>query len=202
VVIPPGGTFSFNRYLIDVVEANGYEDAYVIFGNRTVLGPGGGVCQVSSTMFRAAFYGGFPIVERWAHAYRVGYYEPPVGMDATVFAPDVDLKFKNDTGAYLLVEPIIDEKNTTLTFNLYGTKPNREVKLVGPEVSNVKPHGPDIYNDDPSLPKGVVKQVDFSVDGEDVTVYREIYIGGQLSTRDKFFSRYAPWQAIFQRGTR
>ncbi|MGB8648958.1 MAG: VanW family protein, partial [Anaerolineae bacterium] len=149
VVIPPGGVFSFDKYLVDVVEANGYEDAYVIFGNRTVLGPGGGVCQVSSTMFRAAFWGGFPIVERWAHAYRVGYYEPPVGLDATVFAPDVDFKFKNDTNAYLLIEPVLDEKNTTLTFNLYGTKPNREVKMVGPEETNVKPHGPAIYNDDP-----------------------------------------------------
>jgi vancomycin resistance protein YoaR len=202
VVIPPGGTFSFDQYLIDVVEANGYEDAYVIFGNRTVLGPGGGVCQVSTTMFRAAFWGGFPIVERWAHAYRVGYYEPPVGLDATVFAPDVDLKFLNDTGAYLLIEPVIDEANTTLTFNLYGTKPNREVKMEGPEVTNIKPHGPAIYNDDPSLAKGVVKQVDFAVDGEDVTLYRDIYVDGQLVKHEKFFSRYAPWQAIYQVGTR
>ncbi len=201
VVIPPGATFSFDKYLIQVVEANGYEDAYVIFGNRTVLGPGGGVCQVSTTAFRAAFWGGFPIVERWAHAYRVGYYEPPVGLDATVFAPDVDFKFKNDTGAYLLIETIVDEKNTTLTFNFYGTKPNREVKMVGPEVTNVKPHGPAIYNDDPSLPKGTVKQVDFAVDGEDVTLYREIYVDGQLTKRERFFSRYAPWQAIYNRGT-
>jgi vancomycin resistance protein YoaR len=202
VVVPPGSVFSFDKYLIDVVEANGYEDAYVIFGNRTVLGPGGGVCQVSTTAFRAAFFGGFPIVERWAHAYRVGYYEPPVGLDATVFAPDVDFKFKNDTDAYILIEPVIDEKNTTLTFNFYGTKPNREVKMIGPDEANKKPHAPAIYNDDPSLPKGVVKQVDFAVDGEDVTVYREIYVNGQMVKRDRFFSRYAPWQAIYQRGTR
>jgi vancomycin resistance protein YoaR len=202
VVIPPGATFSFDKYLIQVVEANGYEDAYVIFGNRTVLGPGGGVCQVSTTAFRAAFWGGFPIVERWAHAYRVGYYEPPVGLDATVFAPDVDFKFKNDTDAYLLIETVVDEKSTTLTFNFYGTKPNREVKLVGPDVTNVKPHPPAIYNDDPTLPKGTVKQVDFGVDGEDVTLYREIYVDGQLIKRERFFSRYAPWQAVFMRGTR
>lgn len=202
LVVPPGATFSFDKNLIDVVEANGYEDAYVIFGNRTVLGPGGGVCQVSTTAFRAAFWGGYPIVERWAHAYRVGYYEPPVGLDATVFAPDVDFKFKNDLDSYLLIETVFDEKNTTLTFNFYGTKPNREVKLVGPDVTNVKPHGPTIYNDDPTLAKGTLKQVDFAVDGEDVTIYREIYVDGQLSKRDKYFSRYAPWQAIYQRGTR
>lgn len=202
LVVPPGATFSFDQNLIDVVEANGYEDAYVIFGNRTVLGPGGGVCQVSTTAFRAAFWGGFPIVERWAHAYRVGYYEPPVGLDATVFAPDVDFKFKNDLDTYLLIETSVDEKNTTLSFNFYGTKPNREVKLVGPEVTNLKPHGPAIYNDDPTLAAGTVKQVDFAVDGEDVTIYREIYVDGQLAKREKFFSRYAPWQAIYQRGTR
>ena len=202
LVVPPGATFSFDKNLIDVVEANGYEDAYVIFGNRTVLGPGGGVCQVSTTAFRAAFWGGYPIVERWAHAYRVGYYEPPVGLDATVFAPDVDFKFKNDLDSYLLIETVFDEKSTTLTFNFYGTKPNRDVKLVGPEVTNVKPHGPAIYNDDPTLPKGTVKQVDFSVDGEDVTIYREIYLGGELTNRERFFSRYAPWQAVYQRGTR
>lgn len=202
VVVPPGETFSFVKYLSEVVEANGYEDAYIIFRNRTILGPGGGVCQVSSTLFRAAFFGGFPIVERWAHAYRVSYYEPPVGLDATVFAPDVDFQFTNDTGAYILIEPGIDEKNTTLTFNFYGTKPNRQVKLIGPEVTNVKPHGPPIYTDDPSLPKGTLKQVDFAVDGEDVTIFREIYVNGQLVKRDKFFSRYQPWQARYLRGTR
>jgi vancomycin resistance protein YoaR len=202
LVVPPGATFSFDQNLIDVVEANGYEDAYVIFGNRTVLGPGGGVCQVSTTAFRAAFWGGYPIVERWAHAYRVGYYEPPVGLDATVFAPDVDFKFKNDLDSFLLIETSVDEANTTLTFNFYGSKPDREVKMVGPDVTNIKPHGPAIYNDDPTLAKGTVKQVDFAVDGEDVTLYREIYVGGQLVKRERFFSRYAPWQAIYQRGTR
>ena len=79
VVIPPGATFSFIKHLKEIVEANGYEDAYVIFGDRTVLGPGGGVCQVSTTMFRAAFFAGFPIVERWEHAYRVDIMSHPRG---------------------------------------------------------------------------------------------------------------------------
>ncbi len=202
IVVPPGAVFSFDKYLNEVVEANGYEDAYVIFGNKTVLGPGGGVCQVSSTAFRAAFFGAFPIVERWAHAYRVSYYEPPVGLDATVFAPDVDFKFKNDTNSYILIETNADVPNLTLTFNFYGTKSNREVKLVGPEVTNIKPHAADVYQDDPTLPKGTIKQVDFGVDGEDVTIYREIYVNGQMIKRDKFFSRYAPWTAVYLRGTR
>ena len=202
VVVPPGGTFSFDQFLGEVVEANGYDDAYIIFADRTVLGPGGGVCQVSSTVFRAAFFGGFPIVERWAHAYRVSYYEPPMGLDATVFAPTVDLKFTNDTSAYLLIEPKLDLKNLTLTINFYGTKPNRTVEMEEPIVEKVVPHGPAIYTDDPTLKKGVTKQIDFAHDGADVTVYRKIMVNGQLVKRDKFFSRYEPWVARYLVGTK
>jgi len=203
IVVPPGATFSFVKNLSEIVEANGYADAYVIFGNKTVLGPGGGVCQVSTTMFRAAFFAGFPITERWEHAYRVGYYEPPVGLDAAVFVPTADLKFVNDTPNYILIEPVIDIPNSRLTFNFYGTKPNgREVKMTDPVVSNIVPHPPTKYIDDPTLPRGTTKQIDFAVDGEDVTLYREIYQNGQLVTREKFFSHYSPWQAVFLRGTR
>lgn len=203
VVIPPGATFSFIKYLTEIVEANGYEDAYVIFGDRTVLGPGGGVCQVSTTMFRAAFFAGFPITERWEHAYRVGYYEPPKGLDAAVFVPSADMKFVNDTPNYILIEPVLDAKNLRLTFNFYGTKPNgREVKMTEPEVSNKVPHPPTKYIDDPNLARGKTKQIDFAVDGEDVVLYREIYQNGQLVTREKFKSHYDPWQAVYLRGTK
>lgn len=202
VMIPPGGTFSFVKYLSEIVEANGYEDAYVIFGDRTVLGPGGGVCQVSTTMFRAAFFAGFPIVERWPHAYRVGYYEPPKGLDAAVFVPSADVKFVNDSPGYILIEPVFDLKNTILTFNFYGTKLKREVKMTEPVVTNQVPHPPTKYIDDPTLPKGTTKQVDFAVDGEDVTLYREIYQDGKLIAKTKFFSHYDPWQAVYLRGTR
>lgn len=202
VVIPPGGTFSFNEYLGDVVEANGYDDAYVIFQDRTVLGPGGGVCQVSTTMFRAAFWGGYPIVERWAHSYRVGYYEPPVGLDATVFSPTVDFKFKNDTDNYILIEPIFDAKKTTLTFNFYGTKPNRTVTMQDPIQEKVIPHGPAIYTNDPTIKKGVTKQVDTAHDGMDVTIWRTITVNGQAVKKEKFFSRYQPWVARYLVGTK
>lgn len=202
IVIPPGGTFSFVQYLGDVVEANGYDDAYIIFADRTVLGPGGGVCQVSTTVFRAAFFGGFPIIERWAHAYRVGFYEPPVGLDATVFAPSVDLKFKNDTEAYLLIQPKLDLKANTLTFNFYGTKPNRTVEMEEPIMEHIIKHGPPIYTEDPTLKKGVTKQVDFAHDGADVTVWRKIIVNGQVVKREKFFSRYEPWVARYLVGTK
>ncbi len=202
IVVPPGATFSFDQHLGDVVEANGYDDAYIIFADRTVLGPGGGVCQVSTTVFRAAFWGGFPIVERWAHAYRVGYYEPPVGLDATVFAPTVDFKFKNDTEAYLLIQPKLDVRANTLTFNFYGTKPNRTVEMQDPIQEKVIPHGPAIYTDDPTLKKGVTRQIDFAHDGVDVTIWRTIKVNGQEVKKDKFFSRYEPWVARYLVGTK
>ena len=75
VIIPPGEIFSFNEHLGDVSAEAGYDESLIIFGNRTTVGIGGGVCQVSTTVFRAAFFGGFEIVERWAHGYRVGWYE-------------------------------------------------------------------------------------------------------------------------------
>lgn len=202
VVVPPGAVFSFNQFLGEVVEANGFDDAYIIFADRTVLGPGGGVCQVSSTVFRAAFFGGFPIVERWAHAYRVSYYEPPIGIDATIFSPSVDLKFRNDTEAYLLIQPKLDLRNTTLTFDFYGTKPNRTVEMEEPIMENIIKAGPAIYTDDPTLKKGTTKQIDFAHDGADVTVWRKILVNGQVVKRERFFSRYEPWVARYLVGTK
>ncbi|RME65892.1 MAG: hypothetical protein D6790_01150, partial [Caldilineae bacterium] len=106
VVIPPNGIFSFNSIVQDVSAANGFEDSLIIWGDRTAVGVGGGVCQVSTTVFRAAFLGGFPLVERYNHGYVVSWYGEP-GMDATIFTPNVDFKFRNDTDAYLLVQPIV-----------------------------------------------------------------------------------------------
>ena len=88
-LVAPGETFSFNQTLGDVTQFTGYQQAYIISNGKTILGDGGGVCQVSTTLFRAILNAGLPIVERAAHAYRVGYYEQdsPPGLDATVFGP-------------------------------------------------------------------------------------------------------------------
>jgi vancomycin resistance protein YoaR len=98
-VIAPGEEFSFNRYLGTISETDGYEVGLIIFGGRTIEGVGGGICQVSTTMFQTAFYAGFPVTERWEHGYMVGYYGDGEGqgMDATVYSPIVDLKFINNT---------------------------------------------------------------------------------------------------------
>ena len=89
VIVKPGEVFSFNHNLGDVSLDTGYAEALIIYNGRTIKGVGGGVCQVSTTAFRAAFNGGYPIIERWPHAYRVGWYErgSGPGLDASVFSP-------------------------------------------------------------------------------------------------------------------
>jgi vancomycin resistance protein YoaR len=201
LVIPPGGTFSFNEHLGEVSAATSYEESIIIWGNRSAVGIGGGVCQVSTTAFRATFWGGYPITERWAHGYRVGWYEPPVGMDATVYSPQVDFKFVNDTPHYLLIETETDLKACAVAFRFYSTKTGRTVEMEGPFEANVVPHGSDVYQEDPTLPKGTTKQIDWAHDGVDVTVYRIVKEGDKVLWKDTFFSRYRPWQAVYLVGT-
>ena len=193
--------FSFNEHLGEVTPEKGYKDAWVIFGDRSILGPGGGVCQVSTTVFRAAFWGGYPIVERWAHTYRVGWYEPPVGLDATVYSPDVDFRFENDTDFPILIQMHMDEEADTLTVDFLGARPDRTVEMEGPYIENVIAPGPTIYLEDPSLPVGTTEQVDWSHEGADVTIYRIIKRGDTVIAREAIFSRFQPWQARFLVGT-
>lgn len=202
VVVPPGGVFSFIEPLGNASEADGYQEAYIIYGDRTVVGIGGGVCQVSTTCYRAAWWAGLPILERTPHAFRISWYEPPLGMDATVFAPTVDLKFQNDTPAYLLIQTEVDRANSTLTFRFYGTRPDRVVEMEGPYTSNVIPAPAPIYENDPTLPRGTTKQVGSAHDGVDVTTYRVIKQNGQVIERERFFTRFQPWAARYLVGTK
>ncbi|MFN3334241.1 MAG: VanW family protein, partial [Caldilinea sp.] len=195
VVIPPNGIFSFNNIVRDVSSANGFEDSLVIWGDRTAVGVGGGVCQVSTTVFRAAYEGGFPIVERYNHGYVVDWYGEP-GLDATIFTPTVDFRFRNDTGAYLLIDPVVDSANGVITFNFYGTRPNRTVTVSKPEITDViKPEAP-VYTVDESLAPGQIKQVEWQKDGMTVTVTRTIVENGTTRT-DTLRSKYQPWRAVY-----
>ena len=203
VLVAPGDTFSFNDILGDVSSLTGYKQAYIIQDGRTVLGDGGGVCQVSTTLFRAALNAGLPIVERKAHAYRVGYYEQdsPPGIDATVYAPLADLKFKNNTPAYILIQSTFNAAKLAMSFEIYGTPDGRKVTLTKPVVSDQVPPAEDLYQDDPTLPKGQIKQIDFSAWGAKVVFNYQVTLNGQTLTDQKFVSYYHPWQAIFLRGT-
>lgn len=210
LVIPPGELFSFNRYVGDISPEAGFVEGFVIFGDRTVRGVGGGVCQVSTTAFRAAFYGGYPIEERWAHGYRVGYYEiggEGVGMDAAIYIPDreageggeLDFTFRNDTPHHLLIETTVYPGSSMLEFRFYSTNPGRQVVKAGIEVSEVAPPAPTQYVANPDLGAGQQLQVDWAAEGAYVRVTRIITdASGAEINRFVFASRYQPWGAVVQ----
>lgn len=133
VLLKPGDTFSFGALLGDVGPEQGYAKSYVILDGKQDTDYGGGLCQVSSTAYRAALLAGLPIVERHNHAFAVSYYTEPYGVpgvDATIYYPQVDMKFKNDTGAHILIQT--EMKGTTLKFRFYGTKTKSGV-IRGPQ---------------------------------------------------------------------
>ena len=202
-LVKPGDTFSFNDTLGDVSQFTGYQQAYIISEGKTILGDGGGVCQVSTTLFRAILNGGLPVIERAAHAYRVGYYEQdsPPGLDATVYGPSPDLKFKNDTPGYILIEATASPKNYSLVFELYGTSDGRVATTTKPVVTNVTPALPTVYQDDPTLPTGTLKQTDFSAAGATVKFNYSVTRAGETIYQKAFVSNYRPWAAVYLRGT-
>lgn len=204
VMVPPGEVYSFNNSVGEISGANGYASAYIISNGRTVLGDGGGVCQTSTTLFRAALNAGLPIVKRNPHAYRVRYYEldQPLGFDAAIYQPYLDFQFKNDTSGHVLIETVPDEENSRLTFRLYGTSDGREVALTEPVISGESPPPEPLYQDDPSLAKGVVRQVDFAAWGATSTFTRTVVRDGEVIIEDDFTTRYQPWRAIYLVGTK
>lgn len=138
LVIKPGEEFSFNKFLGDVDAANGYLPELVIKRTGTVPEFGGGLCQVSSTAFRAAMKAGLPIVERRNHSYAVRYYAPQ-GTDATIYPGVTDFRFKNDLTSHLLIRTRIE--GDKLYFDFYGTKDNRVVMLEDPYTYDRKANG-------------------------------------------------------------
>lgn len=201
-LVAPGEEFSFAKTVGDVSAFTGYQQAYVIQNGKTVLGDGGGVCQVSTTLFRAVLSAGLPVTERHAHAYRVGYYEEdgPPGIDATVYVPSVDFRFKNDTGHYILIQTAVDPSILRLTFYIYGQSDGRTVSMTSPIVSNITPALPTIYTDDPTLPQGTLKQVDFAANGATVKFSRTVMKDGKVYIADSYTSVYQPWAAAYLRG--
>lgn len=136
ILIKPGEEFSFVKNLGEVDGDHGYLPELVIKNNATEPDFGGGICQVSSTAFRAAIYSGLKITARRNHAYPVSYYAPH-GMDATVYVPYPDMKFINNTPGHILIQTKIE--GTKLTFSFYGTNDGRTVKVDGPKIIERQP---------------------------------------------------------------
>lgn len=204
VLIPKGETFSYNKSVGDISVQTGYKQAYIIQDGKTILGDGGGICQTSTTIFRTALNAGLPITERHAHSYRVKYYEndQKPGLDATVFAPRVDFRFKNDTPAALLIQMTVDKEKKKLTLTFYGTRDGREVTLSPIRVTGYRPPPEAQFIDDPTLPRGTQKQVDFAATGATSKFDYLVKRNGEVLQQRTFVSNYRPWQAIFLVGTR
>jgi len=136
VVIPQGGSYSFNRVGGWVTYAKGYKNGEVIFGKEAKYVAGGGVCQVSTTMYRAAVYAGLEIENRKNHSWDVSYYRDIHGVDAAIYPPGgLDLSFRNDTPGPILVHTYVDEENKNVYFEMYGTSDGRSVSLGEPEIT-------------------------------------------------------------------
>lgn len=209
VLVAPGETFSMAKYLGDISLDNGYAEALIIYGGRTIKGVGGGVCQVSTTLFRTAFFGGYPINERFAHAYRVSYYEQRAngsldpllaGLDATVYFPLVDFKFTNDTPYWLLMEVYFNGPARTLTWKFYSTSDGRTVTYDTTGPINVVPAPPPVIQVNEELKAGEVRQVDWAADGADVIINRVVMRDGKIYFVDKFQTHYEPWRAVCEYG--
>jgi len=204
IVVPPGKTFSFNHHLGEVTAEAGYDESYITAGEQLAIEVGGGICQVSTTAFRAAFWGGYPIVERWYHNHRVGYYElrgAGVGMDATVYSPHVDFKFVNDRPYPLLIETEVEEGAHRLVFRFYSTDDGRRVEKEGPEITDEAEPGPPIYQLDETLAPGTVIRWQSAVNGMTATIERRVYDAeSNLLYNDTFVSKYAPRRAAYHYG--
>lgn len=140
ILIKPGEEFSFVKILGDVDGEHGYKQELVIKKGVTEPEFGGGVCQVSTTAFRAAIYTGLEITARKNHAYPVHYYTPH-GMDSTVYVPNPDLKFKNNTPGHILVKTDLNIEKKELIFRFYGTSDGRKIEVDGPHILSRQPDG-------------------------------------------------------------
>ncbi|NMB61925.1 MAG: hypothetical protein GYA18_06240 [Chloroflexi bacterium] len=209
LLVAPGEVFSMAEAMGEISLDTGFTEALIIYNGKTIEGVGGGVCQVSTTLFRTAFFAGYPILERYPHAYRVSFYEKTAGnqrdinlagLDATVYVPLVDLKFQNDTPYWLLMEAYVYPESSQIVWKFYSTNDGRQVKwqTTGP-VNIVAPPEPKYYLNT-SLKEGEIKQVDWEAEGADVRVDRWVYKDDTLFFQDQFHTHYEPWGAVYEIG--
>jgi vancomycin resistance protein YoaR len=199
VLVAPGETFSMSKIIGSIGQEEGFADGLVIIGNKIIKGPGGGVCQVSTTLFRAALMTGFPIAERHGHALRVGYYEVGdgptplgVGFDATVFLPEVDFKFVNNSSSYLLMQTDVDIAHNRLTWRFFSTPDGRSIQIASSGIKKQTDPPADQWLPDPTIPLHGYSFFYHAQKGADVSIRRVITQNG-ASTEDYVNTHYLPW---------
>ncbi len=212
-LIPPDGVFSYAEIMGLVDEANGFVTGFGIVadpngGVKTAPVIGGGICQVSTTIFQAAFWAGLPIEERWAHPYWINSYgEAPYGMqglDAMVnIEPGwaLDLKFRNNTGNWIALVMVADGEYVRA--EILGVDPGWDIQIDDPVISDiVPPEGGMIYTDTPELPKGQELQVEHARDGFTSTITRVVTDSdGNVVDEYSYSSEYSASRDRTLRGT-
>lgn len=206
-LVKPGAEFSVVGTLGKVDGSTGYLPELVIKENKTTPEYGGGLCQVSTTLFRSILNAGLKVMERQNHAYRVSYYEKDgngqmigPGLDATIYMPKPDLKFLNDTGAYILIQGRVEGKK--ITFDLWGTKDGRVSAIDGPHVSDITTPGEPIRAETDTLFRGQEQQVEKAHDGATAVVNYTVTRNGEVLYKQTFKSKYKAWPARFLVGTK
>lgn len=213
-LVPPDGIFSYDEWLGNVSKDNGFVTGFGIVadgdsgGVTTAPVVGGGICQVSTTIFQAAFWAGMPIVERWQHPYWLTTYgDPPRGMkglDAMVNIEEndtsLDMKFQNTTGDWIAV--VVDANGEYVTAEIYGTNPGWDVEVSDPVISNVVTPPTDVrYTDSEELPAGEELQVEHAQDGFDASIHRVVSKDGDVIDDLTLSSSFAPSRDTILRGT-
>lgn len=207
VLLAPGDEFSFNNTVGNIDASNGFVEGYAIVQNRTQLEWGGGICQDSTTVFRAAFWAGLPITERWGHSFYISWYNKYAfadygdgpGMDATIFTGGPDLKFLNDTGHWLLIQTAVDVAKRVAEVRIYGTDTGREVLLEGPTITDRVPAPSEpVYIAEPKIPQGSRHQSDTARGGMQINFTRVVKQNGQVVETRDFVTRFKPWPDIFE----
>lgn len=198
-LIPQGAVFSFVEVLGRVDASTGYRKELVIQGEETLPDYGGGLCQVSSTAYRGPWEYGLPIVQRKNHSYAVSYYSPQ-GTDATIYPPNVDMKFTNDTPGALLIQTFFDEQDRAY-FIYYGTKDDRQTEVFGPYVTDrVAAPKEEKISYTTEIPRGKKRKAGERHDGMKVMWYRSVTHSGTGSVFERFFSAYQARPLYWQVG--
>jgi vancomycin resistance protein YoaR len=200
ILIKPGEEFSLLNALGEINGETGYKTELVIREGKTTPEYGGGLCQIGTTMFRLAINTGLPVTERKNHSYRVAYYEP-AGTDATIYSPAPDLKFINDTPAYLLLQTRIE--GDKLIFEFWGTKDGRQVEVGEPAIYNIVKPGEPKYVETEELKPGEKKKVETAHNGADTNFKRTIEWPQELNkekVEEVWSSHYVPWREVWMVG--
>jgi len=201
MVVQPGETFSFNQSVGPRTKAAGFDEAPVIRDGTLTPGVGGGICQVSTTLFNAAFFAGLPVVERRSHSFYIDHY--PVGRDATVSYGAVDLKFRNDSDRVVLISVTSTDRSVRVSLAAprwdrevtYATKPFHD--LVLPSSTEQNPR----RLRDPAMAVGQTSAVEAGVAGRKVEIVRTVTrADGTTLFTDTFESVYAPKDYVVRVG--